>query len=244
MVAGGGLLGACLRWWAQNNGWAGAVGVLLALVAVSWLSRRGRSPAHGEAAPGDGASGSGTGRGAGLTQPARRGVGTQAAGARGVAAGRPRGVGVALVSCLGTVLEQRTVGELSADHSVAEGAPEALGKLAAAGATLYLVTQVADDETELGIRALLDSAGIAANAELLFCETAVGVSSMARQLEAQCVVSADAACVETLRRFIPRLAFVGADPARQKLPQALADARNVGLYASLEDACDAVAAGR
>ena len=40
---------------------------------------------------------------------------------------------------------------------VAEGAPEALGKLAAAGATLYLVTQVADDETELGIRALLES---------------------------------------------------------------------------------------
>lgn len=87
------------------------------------------------------------------------------------------------------------------------------------------------------VRALLESLGVSANAELLFCETSVGMSSMARQLEAYAVLGADAAVAETLRRFIPQLLLVGPKAA---LPAPLQGARNVVACDSFDAAVDAL----
>ena len=163
-----GLLEVCLRWWALNRGWAAWVGLALALAAAALFSAtsskgpqggrggQGRGGARGGGEGGGGGEGEGGGGArVGAAGAARRRGG--AAAARGQP-GPTRARRVVLVSLLGTVLEQRTPEELAEEQSVAEGAPQALGRLLAAGCEVYLVARVADDTTGAGCGARASAA--------------------------------------------------------------------------------------
>lgn len=81
---------------------------------------------------------------------------------------------------------------------------------------VYVVTEVASDEGEEKVKAALRGAGLFADGllderKVLFCETALGRVSVARQLDPDLHVDESAQVVSALQRFVPYIGLIGGE---------------------------------
>ncbi len=146
---------------------------------------------------------------------------------------RLRGVRRITISLLGTVLQETSAAHLEDGASVVDGTP-ALLRAVLQHCEVFLLCRVESDVGEAAVRGVLEDAGVCGRAggqvaphRVLFCGTAVGSTSLVRQLEPDLHVDGDAATVKELQRFLPRLLLVGGGGVASG---------NVSCVASLQDA--------
>lgn len=148
-----------------------------------------------------------------------------------------RGIRRITISLPGTVLLENTAADLEDGASLIDGVP-ALLRAVLQHCEVFLLCRVESDVGEAAVRGALEATGVCGMAKgqvaphrLLFCGTQIGLTSLVRQLEPDLHVDGDAAIVNDLQRFLPRLLLVGGAGVGQG---------NVGCVASLQEAWGSV----